>query len=415
MGDRLIALEALTSFPFDARIKTFFEYLNNRRATESVGKSSQENVWEVFRYDEAVQVLGDYQTFSSDMNAFVPTELQQLTRAATGHLAGIDPPRHDILRGLINRAFTPKVVAALEPRISDIVERLLDDVVATAGADATMDAVGDLSGPLSATVIAELFGIPDGDHRMFAAWATTLLNAKPAGKLGVADATAMKKLADLVREVGEYLVQHISERRARPSDDLTSNLTLAEIDGHILGNDEIIGVMGMFLLAGYLPTSVLIGNTVMCLDEHPDVFDEVRQNPDALSTAIEEVLRWRPPLVRDQRITKRETELGGRTIPENSAVCVWLASANRDESHFTRPNEFDVHRNAGRHVAFGRGVHYCLGASLTRLEARIAISALMRRFDRINVLRDGGVEFHQSIGMLGPTRLPIGVSVRGDH
>ncbi|MGH3695936.1 MAG: cytochrome P450 [Pseudonocardiaceae bacterium] len=406
-------LEILTNLPFDVRIKTFFDYLSERRLSGPVTQSTQANVWEVFRYDEAVQVLLDYQIFSSDMNAAVPAALQQLARAATGHLAGIDPPRHDELRGLVNRAFTPRVVAALEPRISSIVERLLDDIT-TAGA-ATVDVVGDFASPLSATVIAELFGIPDGDHRMFSVWADTLLNAKPAGKLGVADSVAMSKVADLVREVGEYLVQYIRDRRARPGNDLTSNLAAAEVDGHSLGDDEIIGVMGMFLIAGYLPTSVLIGNTVMCLDEYPEVFDEVRLQPAVLPKVIEEVLRWRPPLVRDQRIAKSQVELGGRTVPAGSAVCVWLASANRDEFYFSNPDEFDVHRDNGRHLAFGRGIHYCLGMSLTRLECRIALGALMRRFGRINVLRDDGVEFHKSIGMLGPSRLPVEIDLEGDR
>ncbi|MCA1559760.1 MAG: cytochrome P450 [Actinobacteria bacterium] len=403
----MIGLESLICLSFDARIRGFFDYLNDRRAVEAVGLSAQGNTWEVFRYDEAVEVLNDFHTFSSDVNAFIPPDEQQLARAANGHLAGIDPPRHTELRGLINRAFTPAVVTKLEPRIAAIAERLLDEAVARCGDQVTFDVIGDFAGPLTATMIGELFGIPDSDHAMFATWAATLLNTKPPGELGVADAEAMQKIGELLREVTEYLSQHIRARRAAPSYDLTSNLTVAEVDGKKLGDDEIIGVISMFLLAGFLPGSVLIGNTVMCLDEHPEVLAEVRQDLDLLPATINEVLRWRPPLVRDQRITTREAQLGGRTIPALSPVCVWLASANRDESHFDAPHEFDIHRNTGRHLALGKGIHYCLGGALSRLETRIALSALFQRFERIEVLREGGVEFHDSIGLLGPSRLSV--------
>ena len=406
----MIDLESLISLPFDARIKGFFDYVNDRRALEAVGRSTRGNVWEVFRYDNAVEVLSDFHTFSSDMNAFIPEGEQQLARAAGGHLAGIDPPRHTELRGLINRAFTPAVITKLEPRITAIAEKLLDDAVTPTEHRATFDVINDFAGPLTATMIAELFGIPDSDHAILSTWATILLNAKPAGELGVADEEAMQKVAELLREVAEYLSRHIRDRRARPSDDLASNLTVAEVDGKKLSDDEIIGVIGMFLLAGFLPGSLLIGNTIMCLDQHPDVFAEVRQDPELLPAAIEEVLRWRPPLVRDQRITTRDVQLGGKAIPALSPVCVWLASANRDETHFDTPNEFNIRRNAGRHLALGKGIHYCLGTALTRLEARIALSALIRRFDRVEVVREGGVEFHKSIGLLGPSSLPVAVA-----
>ncbi|MGH3831886.1 MAG: cytochrome P450 [Pseudonocardiaceae bacterium] len=326
----------MTTLSFDKRIDGFFDYVNGRRAREAVGPNAQGKVWEVFRYDEAVEVLNDFKTFSSDVNAYIPAGEEQLAQAAGSNLPGIDPPRYTELRGLINRAFTPATMTKLEPRIA---------------------------------VIAEVFGIPHSDHALFSRWASILLNAKPAGELGVADQDAMRRIGELLREVAEYLNQHIRNRRANPSDDLTSNLAIADVDGKKLDDNEITGVIAMFLIAGFLPGSVLIGNTVMCLDEHPDVFAEVREDLDLVRATIEEVLRWRPPLVRDQRITTRETQLGGRTIPAFSPVCVWLASANRDEKQFASPDEFDIHRNAGRHLALGRGIHFCLGAALTRIEA----------------------------------------------
>ncbi|MGP3948726.1 cytochrome P450 [Streptomyces sp. 7N604] len=411
-GFSLADLTALTRLPFDRRIEEFFAYLGSRREAEAVGESQEPGVWEVFRYDQAVQVLGDHQTFSSDMNHFIPEDQRQLARAARGNFVGIDPPDHTQLRGLVSQAFSPRVTAALEPRIAQIAERLLDGVVAERGQAPPLDLVGEFAGPLSAIVIAELFGIPESDHPMISDWAKALLGSRPAGELSVADEVAMQNVADLVRRASEYLVHHIRERRARPQDDLTSRLATTEVDGQSLDDEEIVGVIGMFLIAGYLPASILTANTVMALDEYPAALAEVRSRPELLPRAIEEVLRWRSPLVRDQRLTTRNAELGGRTIPAGSMVCVWLASAHRDPLRFEDPDEFDIHRNPGRHLAFGKGIHYCLGAPLARLEARIAMETLLRRFERAEISRDGSVEFHESIGVLGPVRLPATLFTR---
>jgi cytochrome P450 len=401
-------LEVLSELSFDVRIRTFFEYLDGRRALAAVGPSEQPGVWEVFGADEAVRVLTDHETYSSDVNAYIPAGQQQLAAAASGHLAGIDPPRHTELRGLINTAFTPRVVTNLEPHLAQTATALLDAVAERAGTgEQAFDLVDDFAAPLTATTIAELFGIPDSDHTLFARWAATLLNAKPTGSLGVADEAAMRRVGVLLAEVAEYLGAHIRARRAHPGEDLTSNLTTAEVAGRRLGDDEILGVISMFLLAGYLPGSILIGNLVMCLDEHPAVRDLVWRSPELVPGTIEEVLRWRPPLVRDQRITTRDAEIAGVVIPARSPVCVWVASANRDGAWFDRPAEFDIHRKPARHLALGKGIHYCLGAALTRLEARVAVAALAGRFERVTVHRGGGIEFHRPIGLLGPAKLPV--------
>ncbi|MGI5365950.1 cytochrome P450 [Streptomyces sp. A244] len=399
-------LSVLTRLPFDRRIDEFFAYLAGRRAVEAVGEGREPGVWEVFRYEEAVQVLGDHQTFSNDMNHFIPEDQRQLARAARGNFVGIDPPDHTQLRALVSQAFSPRVTAELEPRIKQLAERLLDNAVEERGHAAPLDLVGEFAGPLSAIVIAELFGIPESDHPMISDWARALLGARPAGELSVADEAAMQNVADLVRKASEYLVHHIRERRARPQDDLTSRLATTEVDGRSLDDEEIVGVIGMFLIAGYLPASVLTANTVMVLDEHPAALAEVRSRPELLPGAIEEVLRWRSPLVRDQRLTTRDAELGGRTIPAGSLVCVWLASAHRDPLRYEDPDHFDIRRPPGRHLAFGKGIHYCLGAPLARLESRIAVETLLRRSERVEISRNGPLEFHESIGVLGPVRLP---------
>jgi cytochrome P450 len=403
-------LAALTGLPFDLRTKAFLDYLDRRRAQSAVVRSDQPGVWEVFGYDETVQVLGDHETFSNDMNDLIPEDERELASAAQGNFLGIDPPRHTQMRELVRRAFTPRVVADLEPVVERTAEQLLDEVELSADGSGTVDLVAGFASPLTARVIAKLFGIPEQDHVLFTIWADALLGARPAGELGKADESAVRELGDLVRSASAYLLDLIHERRAHPRDDLISALAQAEVDGRSLDDHEIVGVIGMFVIAGHLPSSVLIGSTVMALDTHPDIFAEVRADHGLLPQVVEEVLRWRPPLVRDQRVTARETELGGERIPAGAMVCLWLASAHRDASRFPHADAFDIHRgNQTRHIAFGRGIHFCLGAPLARMETRIALSALLRRFDRIEVLRDGGIQFHPSIGVLGPVRLPTAV------
>jgi cytochrome P450 len=406
-------LAALTNLPFDRRTKAFLDYLDRRRSEAAVARSDQPGVWEVFRYDEALQVLGDHRTFSNDMNDLIPEDERELASAARGNFLGIDPPRHTRMRELVRRAFTPKVIADLEPVIEQTAEQLLDEVEVSADGTGTLDLVAGFGSPLTARVIAKLFGIPEEDHGLFTIWADALLGARPPGELGKADESAVRELGDLVRSASAYLLGIIHERRAHPRDDLISALAQAEVDGRMLDDHEIVGVIGMFVIAGPLPSSVLIGSTVMSLDSHPDTLDGVRADPGLLPRVVEEVLRWRPPLVRDQRITACETELGGERIPAGAMVCVWLASAHRDASRFARADEFDIDRqDQTRHTAFGKGIHYCLGAPLARMETRIALTVLLRRFEQIEVLRDDGIQFHPSIGVLGPVRLPAAVRTR---
>ncbi|MEU8540642.1 cytochrome P450 [Streptomyces sp. NPDC048717] len=403
-------LAALTSLSYDQRTKAFLEYLDRGRAAGPVAKSYQPGVWEVFGYDEALQVLGDHRTFSSDMNDLIPEDERELASAAQGNFLGVDPPHHTRMRELVRRAFTPKVIASLEPIIIETANELLDRIELSADGAGTFDLVAEYAAPLTARVIAKLFGIPEKDHGMFTVWADALLGARSAGELGRADESAVRELGELVRFASSYLLEIIHQRRAEPQDDLISALAQAEVDGRSLDDHEIVGVIGMFVIAGHLPSSVLVGSTMMSLDSHPDVLAEVRSDVDLLPKVVEEVLRWRPPLVRDQRVTACETELGGERIPAGAMVCVWLLSAQRDAAHFDRAEEFDIHRpNQGRHVAFGKGIHYCLGAPLARMEARIALTALLQRFEQIEVLPESGIRFHPSIGVLGPVRLPVAV------
>jgi cytochrome P450 len=396
----MVDFEQLVTLPYDIRTKELFGYFAESRITAPVRASYQDNVWEVFGYDQAMQVLRDFENFSSDKTSMIPGQFAELAQAARGNFIGLDPPAHTSLRSLVNTAFTPRVINAMEPNIAFLARDILDRALA---AGRSVDLVQDYASQLSSAVIAELFGIPRTDHSMFWAWSDGLLGARAHGSLGGADAQAMSRLGALVAEAGAYLLGHIAAKRDAPGSDLTSDLTQVEVDGRRLEDQEIFGIIGMFLIAGHLSSSLLVGNCVLCLDEHPEMRQQAKVHFDPF---LEEVLRWRPALIRDQRVTRKAVELSGVSIPAGANVCVWLASANRDEHYFTAGEEFRPGRSDAAHRTFGHGIHYCLGAPLARLEARIAMSVLFERVEEISVLRER-VRYHPSIGMLGPVELPV--------
>lgn len=400
-------LHEIVRLPYRQRIAELYSYFSANRAERAAGPSSQRGVWEVFRYDEAARVLSDPDTFSNDFATYIPPDQPELAAAARGNLAGMDPPRHRRLRSLVNKAFTPRSVNELAPKLEKMAARLLDDAFAAAdGCQA--DIVRDFAGPLTAGTIAELFGVPESDHLDFWRWSDAMLGARPQGDLGIPDEEAMRKKAAVVKEAGDYLLAHIRHLRQHPGDDLTSGLTAAEVDGERLTDEEIFGLIGMFLLAGHLPTTTLIGSTVMCLAEHPHAADQLAASPAALPDALEEVLRWRPALVRDQRVTRQPGQLAGMDVPSGVMVVVWTASANRDPGHFPHPDVFDITREPpNRHMTLGKGIHFCIGSPLARLEARTALQTLLSRCPHPELGDDELIEFHPSVGVLGPVRLPV--------
>jgi cytochrome P450 len=232
--------EALTKLPADARIKELFAYFEDRRAHEAAGASSQPNVWEVFRYDEAMAVLSDHETFSSDKTALIPEDQKRLAQAARGNFIGVDPPLHTRMRSLVNKAFTPGVITRLEPRIRVLSDNLLDTVFGEAGPgdEVRFDLAQDFASQLSAAVIAELFGIPEADHKVFWTWSDGLIGSRPFGELGTVDEAAMRRIGELLTEASNYLMAHIADRRTNPRDDLTTTLARVEVEGRRHGPDR---------------------------------------------------------------------------------------------------------------------------------------------------------------------------------
>jgi cytochrome P450 len=363
--------------------------------------------WRVVDYQGVSAVLADPATYSSDLTPIAPTQ-QDFETFRQGNFVGMDPPRHRKLRTLVSQAFTPRVVHGLGPRIEAVCARLLDGV---ADRD-RFDLVDTLAYPLPIIVIAELLGIPADDHRLFQEWAGILFGGDQLGdSLDMADLErALEAIAPTVREMNGYVLDHIRHRRAHPGDDLTSRLLTAEVDGTSLADEEIVGFVALLLVAGHITTTALLGNAVVLFDRHPDAFAALREDPGRLPNAVEEVLRWLPPFPELGRRTTRPVVLDGHEIPADTLLMVHLGAANRDPSRFTTPDVFDVARSPNPHLTFGHGIHFCFGAPLARLEARIALHMLMERFSAIEVPCYGDVTYQNPAVIVGVRHLPIAVT-----
>lgn len=356
--------------------------------------------WHVFRHDDVVAITRDPATFSSDTARLVPAA----AAVRRGMLTQIDPPEHPALRHLVSAAFTPHTVAALEPRIRAVTNELLDRTAPQ------FDLVDALAFPLPVIVIAELLGLPAEDRPLFRTWAEGLFSMQVDDPT---DPDLAPRIAAALGEITAYLGRHCRERRAAPREDLMSALVTTDVDGRRLDDDEATNFSMLLLLAGHITTTVLLGNAARTFDENPGVWDELRADPGLILGAVEEVLRYRSPFTQVGRSTRSEREVGGVTIPADAIVLPWLLSANRDPRAHSDPDRFDMRRGlgGGAQLAFGHGVHFCLGAPLARLEARVALEELTRRYRVLAVDHDtidarGGLT-HYPRGILGVRALPL--------
>ena len=380
----------------------FLAWLEAGREHGQVHFDGRQQCWQVLGHPEAGVVLSDPVVFSSDLTALQPAQ-DDLALFQRGNLVRMDPPRHRVLRSLVNQAFTPRVVAGLEPRIAELTTELLDR------AGERFDLVDALAYPLPVIVIADLLGVPASDRGLFRRWADVLLGQEIDPDQGLVEAgeQAVSAVAPTVREMNAYFLEHIRSRRTHPGDDLTSRLIQAEVDGRRLAYEEIVGFVGLLLIAGHVTTTATLGNSIVAFSDAPDAAAEVRADPDLLPAAIEEVLRMRTPFPRLARITTADAEVGGVHIPAGQVVLPWLAAANRDARVFAEPQRFQLHRRPNPHLTFGHGVHFCLGAPLARLEARVALRLLLERYRDIEVAADEPVEHRNPWTMVAVSRLPL--------
>ncbi|MEU9646607.1 cytochrome P450 [Streptomyces sp. NPDC048188] len=378
-------------------------WLRGDRPARPVGFDECQGVWNVYGHSETVRVLSDPGVFSSDTNRHFLPEPDDYD--VDGMLTQLDPPEHRALRRLVGKTFTPGAVAALEPRVASLTRELLDAV----DGRREIELIRDFAQPLPITVIACLLGVPREDHALFRQWADELFpGTEPPSVGGNPEQNRHVDAAyDLSRRMSEYFAAHIDERRRRPGEDLLSRLVHAETDGERLSGTALTAFVELLFLAGYVTTALLLGNTALCLDAHPAHTARLRADRSGIPAAIEESLRLMTPFAVFHRVVTEHVELGGQRLLPGQIVALWLGAANRDEKVFSRPHVFDPARDPNPHLGFGRGIHFCLGAPLARLEGRIALGALLDRFPRLCTDPDNPPVFLSSPQVSGPRLLPL--------
>jgi cytochrome P450 len=365
------------------------------RAASPVVHDPQSGLWMIFDHQGVKRALTDHQAFSSSMLA--------AGRRNPQWIIFFDPPRQTRLRALISQAFTPHAIANLEPRIGELSRELLNRQIERG----EMDMAADFAIPLPMMVIAEMIGIPSTDWPRFRSWSDSILKLSYTISGGDQAAAASAEFFQVTLEMAEYLPAMIDERRLAPKDDLLTRLVHAELDGERLTRDEIVAFVQLLLVAGNETTTNLLNNAILSLIENPDQLARLRAAPELLPLAIEEVLRYRSPLQWMFRATTRDVELDGITIPSGKLVLPMIGAANRDPKAFPGADRFDIAREPNPHLAFGHGIHFCLGAPLSRLEARIALTHFLERVHKFEMASDQPWEPRKALHVHGPAALPI--------
>jgi cytochrome P450 len=394
-------VEAFEFEPFDPTVRRepFALYARARRE-HPVYAHPGLPIHSVFRHEDVLAVLKDPATWS---NVFPPPPGMDPQDLPPPSMLSSDPPDHTRLRGLVSQAFTPRAVRRLEPRIEAIAHELLEQALR----QRTVDLVEAFATPLPVIVIAEMLGVPSADRVRFKGWSDVLVESLGSGFFAPLPPEQVARFRRARAELEAYLEPLVAARRAEPREDLLSGLVAAELEGSRLSFAEMIQTVILLLVAGNETTTTLIGNAVLELMARPEVAAEVRAETALVPGLVEEVLRYSSPVQMDPRFSTREVELRGVRIPKGQFALCWIGSANRDEAVFPEPERFDLRREGGRHVAFGFGIHYCLGANLARLEAQVALRTLLARTRGFTRLDSEPLPLHPSIVFRAVTRLPL--------
>ena len=342
-------------------------WLRTRRDAGAVQEDPGTGAWHVFGYPEAAAALAEYSALSNVVTSDAPPD-SPMALYLTGNLSWMDPPRHGELRRLVSKVFTPQYVADLRPVIEATVEEFLNRI----RGKTTVAYVEEFASPIVSTVIARMVGIPDRRQQLFRTWSRDLLALIDVRESG-ADVQTVARNTQLI---AFYLHEYIGKRRREPDEHLISRLIAAEVDGESLNDDEIAGLIALLMSTGQAATLTL-GNAVICFDQHPGAVDRLRAESALLSSAIDEVMRYRNQTTIVARRSIRPVSIGGQLIPSGRPVSIWLAAANHDPRKFDDPGTFDITRSPNHHLAMGHGIHYCLGASLAQAEIEIALSRLL--------------------------------------
>ena len=349
------------------------------READPIHRSRAAHGWVLFRHADCAAVLRDPRFSADDRNR--NTAEQERRAAIEDGLADpeanrepimlrSDPPGHTRLRAIVSKAFTPRAIAAWEPRVEEITHHLLDELVQRP----RFELIREFAVPLPVTIIAEMLGVPSEDHTTFKRWSDHLV-----GFLDPAASPGPEVLKQTVEEFGEFMGKIADERRREPRDDLLTALVQAEEAGNRLSENDLLSTLALLLAAGNETTSNLIGNSVLALLRNPQQTARIRAEPEAMDGAIEELLRWDSPVQFTMRIPTEDLDFEGHRFEKGQQIILVLGSANRDPGIYERAEELDLGRKENRHLAFGFGIHFCLGAQLARVEARVALGALLER------------------------------------
>lgn len=386
-------------------------YAYMREHVPAYGRTNRASVttWYITRYDDVTAILRDHQRFVKDFrNALTPEEraalpaMPPLLHLLSDHMLNMDEPDHTRLRSLVNRAFTARMIEQLADRVQAIADELLDKV-ADAG---RMDLIDDFAFPLPIIVIAELLGIPPEDRDRFRHWSRALVT--PTANVE----RTLRKLEKSRRSMEDfigYLGDIIEQRRRETQDDLISSLIQVEEAGDRLSEEELFSMLLLLIVVGHETSVNLIGNGMLALLEHPDAMEQLRADPSLTPLAVEELIRYANPVERaPMRFVAETTVLHGQTLVRGDSVSLVLAAANRDPAQFERADELDITRDPNRHLGFGLGIHYCLGAPLGRLEGRIAVDALLAHLPGLRLASPAsGLRWHPHPIMRGLRHLPV--------
>ncbi|WNG61184.1 cytochrome P450 [Archangium gephyra] len=358
-------------------------------------------IWVATRYKDAVELMRDPR-FTKDIRKLPENSPARQNRVGESdvfnqHMLSADPPDHTRLRTLVSKAFTPRRVEELRPRITAISQRLLDAVQAKG----SMDLLDAYAFPLPVTVIAEMLGVPQEDQDQFREWTNVVVNPPLDGN--------METIRKAGMQFAQYFQSMMARRRTEPRDDLLSALLAVEEQGDRLSPAELISMLFLLLVAGHETTVNLIGNGVWALLNHPEQLERLRANPALIESAVEEMLRFRGPVeTSTQRWATEELEFRGQVIPAGESVVASLLAADHDPEQFPEPERFDITREPNRHIAFGFGIHFCLGAPLARLEGTIAINLLLERLPRLRFAEDPArLRWRDGILVNGLQQLPV--------
>lgn len=356
--------------------------------------------WVFSRYKHVDSILRDHKRFSNDTRKRGnPSHIDEsFDLANQPSMLFRDPPDHTRLRALVSRAFTPAVIEGLAGHIRTIADDLLDQIDDPSGFD-LMEAI---AAPLPVIVIAELLGVPIEDRPQFQVWS----RHRARGLEPNITDRERRLVTESGQDLDAYFLKIIDQRRREPQDDLISGLVAAEEAGDKLSQAELLAMLRLLLIAGNETTTKLIGNGMLALLRNPEQLEVLRQSPDLMPSAIEELLRYDAPVQLDVRVALEDMDFDGRAVGKGQGIMVLLGSANRDPEVFSEPDRLDLGRQEANHISFGRGIHHCLGASLARLEGRLTFEAIMERFGDIRMQTERPV-FRDNIILRGLAVLPI--------